>query len=161
MYRLMVDQPAEGNNADEPQDPEKDRDPVQVSLDDGRGTEGGGHPAAEQVRQSAALALVQQDEQDHHDTGDDQDNGNPDDHRCYPSPADDIRAVETGTVDIGTVDTDASAADSSLRCQFTIPADLSELPGVEAGTADKGAVHVRLRHDRGDVAGLNGPAIQD
>src|SRR5262249_21708169 len=45
-------------------------------------------------------------------------------------------------------------ADVSLRCQFTIPADLSELPGVEAGTADEGAVHVRLRHDRRDVAGL-------
>src|SRR5690348_8483997 len=49
----------------------------------------------------------------------------------------------------------------SLRRQFTIPADLSELPGVEAGSADEGAVDVRQRHDRRDVAGLDGPAIQD
>src|ERR1035437_7025675 len=131
-------------------------------------------PPQKKVIVPPAFAFLHQDEQDHHETGDDQDNGNPDDHRCYPSPADDIRAVDTGaadtctsdigTVDIGAADTsaaDTSATDSSLRCQFTIPADLSELPGVEAGPADKGAVHVRLRHNRRDAAGLNGPAIQD
>jgi hypothetical protein len=48
--RLMVDQPAEGDNADKPQDTEEDGDPVQVSLDDRGGAEGRGHPAAEQVR---------------------------------------------------------------------------------------------------------------
>src|ERR1700689_5767094 len=87
MYRLVINQPAEGDNADEPQDTEEEGDPVQVPLDDGGGAEGGGHPPAEQVRQAAALTLVQQDEQDHHETRDDQDNGKPDPHSCYPSPA--------------------------------------------------------------------------
>jgi hypothetical protein len=32
---------------------------------------------------------VQQDEQDHHEAGDDQDNGEPDDHSCDPSPGGD------------------------------------------------------------------------
>src|SRR6266567_1889886 len=77
-------------------------------------------------------------EQDHHQARDDQDNGKRDDHSCYPSPAIDMSAAAKG------------AADSSLRCQFTIPADLSELPGVEAGSADESAVDVRLRHDRRD-----------
>ena len=146
----MINQEAEGDNAHEPQGPEENRNAVQVPLDDGRRTEGGTHPAAEQVGQPAALTLVQQDEQDHHEAGDDQDNGEPDDHRCNPSPAGDK----------GPADRDA-AADVSLRRQFTIPADLSELPGVEASAADQGPVDVRLRHDRRDVVGLDGPAIQD
>src|SRR5581483_6275917 len=45
--------------------------------------------------------------------------------------------------------------------QFPVPAYLSELVRVEACAADHGAVHVRLRHDRRNVAGFNGPAIQD
>ena len=53
------------------------------------------------------------------------------------------------------------ATNLSLRCQFTIPADLSELPGVDTRAADQGTVYVQLRHHRRDVAGLNGPAIQD
>jgi len=53
-----------------------------------------------------------------------------------------------------------NAAGSSLRCQFTIPADLSELPGIEAGAADKGAVNVRLRHDRGGVRILYGGSVK-
>ena len=48
-----------------------------------------------------------------HDARDDQDNGKRDNHLCYPAPAE---------IDLG--------------CQFTVPADLSELPGVEAGSAD-------------------------
>src|SRR5260370_24626868 len=117
-YRLVINQPAEGDNTHEPQDPEENGDPVQVPLDDGGGAEGRGHSAAEQVRQAAALAFVQQDEQDHHETGDDQDNRKPDLHRCYPTPAADIYAVDIGTA--GTV-----AANLSLRRQLTIPADLS------------------------------------
>src|SRR5271168_3148429 len=136
MYRLVINQPAEGDNADKPQDTEEEGDPVQVPLDDGGGADGGGHPPAEQVRQAAALTLVQQDEQDHHETRNDQDNGKPDDHLCYPSPA-----------------------EEDLCRQLTIPADLSELAGVEASASDQGTVDVRLRHDRGDVARLNGPAI--
>src|ERR1700691_4242231 len=154
MYRLVIYQPAEGDNAHEPQDTEEEGDPVQVPLDDRGGAEGGGHPAAEQVRQAGALTLVQQDEQDHHEARDDQDNGKPDNHRSCPSPAADIGIIDLGTADGG-------ATDSSLRCQFTIPADLSELPGVETGSADRGAATARLHHDRRDVARLNGPAIQD
>src|SRR5205823_12961468 len=92
---------------------------------------------------------VNQNEHDNHEPGNDQDNGEPDDHRCNPSPAGDKGPA------------DKDAADASLRRQFTIPADLSELPGVEAGPADEGAVDVRLRHDGRDVAGFDGPAIQD
>src|SRR5215472_14352277 len=88
-YRLVINQPAEGDNAHEPQDPEENRNAVQVPLDDGGRAQGGGNPAAEQVGQPAALALVQQDEQDHHEARDDQDNGKPDDHSCDPSPAGD------------------------------------------------------------------------
>src|SRR6266702_2149514 len=108
-YRLVINQPAQGDNAHEPQDPEENRNAVQVPLDDGRRAEGGAHSASEQVGQAAALTLVQQDEQDHHQAGDDQDNGEPDDHRCNPSPAGDK----------GPADKD-SAADVSLRRQFTI-----------------------------------------
>ena len=73
--QLVVDQPAQRADVDEPQDSEEDREPVQVPLDDRGGAKGGGHPAAEHVRQAAALALVQQDEQHHHAAGNDQDNG--------------------------------------------------------------------------------------
>src|SRR6478672_4946469 len=75
---------------------------------------------------------------------------------AYPSPAGDWPCL--GALLKGAADKDA---DVSLRCQFTIPADLSELPGVEAGSADEGAVDVRLRHDRRYAVGLDGPAIQD
>src|SRR2546421_5248724 len=88
-YRLVINQPTEGDNDHEPQDSEENRNAVQVPLDDGRRAEGRAYTAAEQVRQPAALTLVQQDEQDHHEAGDDQDNGKPDDHRCSPSPAGD------------------------------------------------------------------------
>src|SRR5271154_2884942 len=45
--------------------------------------------------------------------------------------------------------------------QFTVPAYLSKLDHVEARAADEGTVHILLRHDRRDVPGLYGPAIQD
>jgi hypothetical protein len=33
-YRLVINQPAEGDNTHEPQDPEENGDPVEVSFDD-------------------------------------------------------------------------------------------------------------------------------
>src|SRR5690242_14317634 len=39
--------------------------------------------------------------------------------------------------------------------------DLDELVGVQRGAADQGAVDVGLRHDLGDVAGLDRAAVLD
>src|ERR1700722_9213401 len=42
-----------------------------------------------------------------------------------------------------------------------VPADRSELAGVQAGAADEGAVNVLSIHDRRDIVALDGPAIQN
>src|SRR5579884_845597 len=125
-YRLVINQPAEGDNAHEPQGTEENRDAVQVPLDDRGRAEGGTDPAAEQVGQAAALALMQQHEQDHRETRDDQDNGEPHDHSCYPSPAGE-KALAAGTLPHrGTARPGhcyyKPTPGTSLRRQFTIPA---------------------------------------
>jgi hypothetical protein len=105
--RLVINQPVEGDNAHEPQDSEENRNAVQVPLDDGRRAESRAHPAAEQVGQPAALALVEQHEKDHHETRDDQDNGEPHDHCCYPSPAGDTTPGGGSPTDTGTTGQEA------------------------------------------------------
>src|SRR5271165_4790068 len=77
----MEDQQVEPDNAHEPEDPEEDRDPVEIPLNHGGGTERRGDATAEHVRKAAALALVQQHQQDHHQARDDQDDRHTDDHR--------------------------------------------------------------------------------
>src|ERR1700722_8689253 len=42
-----------------------------------------------------------------------------------------------------------------------VPADRSELTGVQAGAADEGAVNVLSTHDRRDIVALDGPAVQN
>jgi hypothetical protein len=42
---------------------------------------------------------MEQHEEDHHGTGDDQDNGDPHDHSCYPSPAGDQASGDRGLTD--------------------------------------------------------------
>src|SRR5690606_5066451 len=44
---------------------------------------------------------------------------------------------------------------------LTEPADLDELPRIEARPADEGAVDVGLRHDAGDVPRLHRSSVQD
>ena len=77
----VVDEPAEGYDAHEPEHTEEDGDTVQVPLDHRRRAQGRGDAAAEQVGQAAALALVQENEQDHHKRRDDQDDRERDLHR--------------------------------------------------------------------------------
>src|SRR6202012_2474384 len=76
-----VDDPAEGDDDDEPEHAEEDGDTVQVPLHHRRRPEGRRDAAAEHVGQPAALALVQEHEQDHHARRDDQDDRERDLHR--------------------------------------------------------------------------------
>lgn len=54
---------AESDDADRPHDRYRNRDAVEVSLGDARGTEAGGHAASEHVGEPSATPLVQKDEE--------------------------------------------------------------------------------------------------
>src|SRR5689334_19531233 len=156
----VVDKPAEGDNADKPEHTEENGDAVQVPLDHRRRTQSRGDTAAEQVRQAATLALVQENEQDDHERRDDQDDRERDLHRCVFFPLDALtpEGLAEGSVLAARV---ARASAARTTGQLTIPADSSELAGVEARAADKSAVYVLLRHNGRDVIALDGPSIKD
>src|SRR5689334_15476284 len=151
----VVDKPAEGDNADEPEHTEENGDAVQVPLDHRRRTQSRGDAAAEQVGQAAALALVQENEQDYHERRDDQDDRERDLHRCVFFPLDAL--TPEGLAGGGVL----ARRVARTAGQLTIPADSSELTGVEARAADESAVDVLLRHDGRDVIALDGPSVKD
>ena len=67
--RSGLQQQAEPDDADEPDQADRDRQPVEVLLHHGRPTQRGGDAATEQVGQTAALTAVQQDQQDEQQAG--------------------------------------------------------------------------------------------
>src|SRR5690606_26401166 len=78
--RSPVDEQAEHDDGDDPHQRGDDRQPVQVALHHRRSAQGGGDAAAEQIGQTAALALVQQHQHQKEDAADHYENGQTEDH---------------------------------------------------------------------------------
>src|SRR6478735_7338355 len=70
---LVGEQQAQRDDAGEPDDADADREPVEVALGDRRAAQRAGDTATEHVGEAAAATLVQEDQHDHQEAGDDQD----------------------------------------------------------------------------------------
>ena len=70
-----LEQQTERDDAREPDQPDADRDAVEVALGDRGSTEAARDPATEHVGEPAAPALVEQDQQDQQQAGEDEQDG--------------------------------------------------------------------------------------
>src|SRR5947208_11832370 len=89
---VVLEDQSLGNDGGGPYDAGEDRDPVEVLLDHGRAGQRRRDSATEEVRQTTALAPVQEDQQNEHETGDHQDDGDENRHAVsVVGPADPAR----------------------------------------------------------------------
>src|SRR5918999_716089 len=127
---LGLEQQTQHHNGGEPDDPGADGEAVKVALDHGGPAERRGDPAAEQVRQAAALALVEEDEQHHQRARHDEHDGSRDDHsRSVPSRVCGFAMKGYDVPPLGWGETRMSDR------QFAITADLDELGRIAAQTS--------------------------